>query len=159
MNNDQEERRLKQQFRTLLQEAERTAPSFSKVWHKALASHEDRQPSGRLPWFILAGGATLASAVLATWLFLEPLSPHDPFDENNLAWSQWQLPTDVLLEYTGQNLFGNLSDNSNPTDFLNTIQTLNTGIPRQSGDQNETQSDNYRYRFVPEHTIGLGTTA
>ncbi|GMR21072.1 MAG: hypothetical protein BMS9Abin36_1671 [Gammaproteobacteria bacterium] len=162
MNNNQEERRLKQQFQALRQEAERVAPSFNKVWHKALASHEDRQPSGRLPWFLLVGATTLASVALATWLYLGPLSPYEPFDENGLAWSKWQLPTDDLLESTGPNLFGNLSDNASPTDFLNTIQTRHTGNQRRSGDQHETQSDNNRYRFVrlvSGHIVGLGAAA
>ncbi len=162
MNSDQEERRLKQQLRALRQEAESVAPSFNKVWHKALAIHEDRQPSGRPPWFLLAGATTLASIALATWLYLGPLSPHEPFDENELAWSEWQLPTDVLLEHSGPNLFGNLSDNTSPTDFLNTIQTRHTDTHRRSGDQHETQSDINRYRFVrfvPGHIVGLGTAA
>ncbi len=160
MNNDQEERRLKQQFQALRQEAERAAPSFNEVWHKALAIHEAHQPSGRLPWFLLVGATTLASVALATWLYLGPLSSHEPFDENGLAWTQWQLPTDVLLESAGPNLFGNLSDINSPTDFLNPIQTRYTGTHGRSGDQHETQSDSHRYRFVrlvSGHTIGMGT--
>lgn len=102
MNADRHDKQVRQRFEDLKREDAGRVPSFAALWHRA-QSHGD---AGRVavPWFRFAAMAALIAAVIVvSGVLLRRGGPERPAtDSYALALSEWESPTQALLQVPGQ---------------------------------------------------------
>ena len=112
MNQNQEEKKIKELFVELKRQEERRAPAFEQVW--AVAASRVRRDRWRAYFLrVAAAAAALIALAVATVLFLNRQPERPPaknaasgnaHKSSGLPWqsavliSEWRAPTDFLLE-------------------------------------------------------------
>ena len=129
MTENRDETQIRQLFREWKCREERITPSFSKNWGEARSRHKPVRPFQR--YRKAAAGAALALVLIMTLpLFRSEFvrrPKHDPREVYSIT--EWEPPTDFLLEFPGEQLLRAVPQ----WDYL----TLETGrFPSEQNPQN-----------------------
>ncbi len=128
MNQDREEKKIKELFDELKRQDERRVPSFARLWAAAVARSESvPHRNVRLRFAVAFAALALIVVVLANFL-KQPTTPSASTKRAELAASisQWQSPTDFLLVPVDRQLLKTLPRLGDPLHGVQGISSYKT---------------------------------